>query len=170
MHLTLVAEQLCFQPSWLLWASSPVPQAPYLTKTWQTVSWQGKKGRVNMFLSANASCVRLCLFTSLRFFFKDAFLLGSFCQAFPPVHEVVLIFDCMHFHFNALLQRKELVSHCSSSSILELFPRIRSLFNASVDLKKTHFMFSGRSSRLSSCYPSNSSHYILLTIRRFRTV
>lgn len=31
---------------WLLWALFPVPQPLFLTKTWQTLSLQGMKGRV----------------------------------------------------------------------------------------------------------------------------
>lgn len=48
LHREREGRQIRFFCQWLLWALFPVPQPLFLTKTWQTLSLQGMKGRVTI--------------------------------------------------------------------------------------------------------------------------
>lgn len=73
---------------WLLWALSPVPQPPFLTKTWQTLSLQGTKGRVILYNSYCAPSVRYSAVGSymlvLTVLFFNHELQGVKTTVFPP--------------------------------------------------------------------------------------
>lgn len=89
---------------WLLWALSPVPQPPFLTKTWQTLSLQGTKGRVILYNSYCAPSVRYSAVGSymlvLTVLFFNHELQGVKTTVFPPTPLLKRKIFCMPLSCN----------------------------------------------------------------------